>query len=248
MGQTATTQHVGTTLRAASIFSFTSEQESEEAISANVQLFHCITFVYPKEAESPVLCAYRKHIYCSHEQRSSVISEPVCLCVCERIYPRVLWRLQMNTKTIYTATLLYDIVYDFYFSYRNMCLWFVDAGTERTTHPCRGWTSSSCLTLHKIVLNEDLLCWTATSPSEGGFLHGQTATVWILQLAQVSQDAVNDTTTISLGWAVRCIVLWDNRNLSYCLNHWRVPFNISECIRTLWANQLSLLNVNKHVT
>lgn len=37
------------------------------------------------------------------------------------------------------------------------------------------------------------------------------------------------------GWAIWRCITWDNTNLLYCLYRGVYPFNISECIRPLWA-------------
>lgn len=87
------------------------------------------------------MCAYGKHLLYMklNNTEAPLYQKPVCLCAWEDLFPSSVIT-QMNTKdTIYTASLLNDIVYYIYFSYRNnvsvcgLLFFFVlDAGTEQT--------------------------------------------------------------------------------------------------------------------
>lgn len=113
-------------------------------------------------------------------------------CACVRI--RSTCSVMNTWDTIYTAGSLNDIVYYIYFSYRNVRLWFLDAGTlERM----------KLLFLFHFVINSALLLSPVEQlllpPQEVSSLVRLDPSVWTHQLAQVSQYAEDNSIPSSRG-------------------------------------------------
>lgn len=149
---------------------------------------------------------------------SSFISEPVCLYVwedwsvfCDRWTQETLFILLACSMILSTISIFHTEV---------CCL---NAGTERTVHPCRG----SIFPFQFLILVDRLsLCSVKRFP----FIRLDLV-VKILQPTQVLLDAVNDTKfhQMGVGDGSFCPAV--------CLYHFWHPFNTSGCVsvsRTAW--------------
>lgn len=124
---------------------------------------------------------------------SSFISEPVCVCM-RGFVPVFCGKPKWTQETLFILLACLMILSTIsIFHTEIMCVCFLDAGTEQTVHPCRGWILSPCVSrdiADKIVLNHHLrLCPVDTTSTYSSL-------VWLellnfqSQLTQVPQDAV----------------------------------------------------------